>query len=161
MKISLVRPNEIYKDSFLKGLKELHQEQRFLTWNLQSAEKDFSTFIHETLNKSLSGVPETLLWGILDETHYVGRISIRHELNDSLQLKGGHIGFDIRRSYQKQGFGKELLRQGLLFAADLGLKKVLLTTDTNNLSSQKIIIHNGGLLEKIENDICYYWITLK
>lgn len=97
-----------------------------------------------------------------DADEIIGMIDIRHELNDYLSKIGGHIGYRIAPKYRGFGFGKQMLSLALLEADDIGLKRILITTGKNNTSSQKVIIHNGGIFEcEVEdgNDILYrYWI---
>lgn len=96
----------------------------------------------------------------------IGRSEIRRALNRELELKGGHIGADIRRSERKKGFGTLILQLTLKKAADLGLEKVLLTCDENNSASAKTIEKCGGVFE--QKVICdqtgttffRYWIEL-
>jgi predicted acetyltransferase len=40
-------------------------------------------------------VTDTVYWAIRDE-QMVGRIALRHELNESLLREGGHIGYIVR-----------------------------------------------------------------
>jgi predicted acetyltransferase len=74
-------------------------------------------------------------------------LSIRHELNEWLRTIGGHIGYDIRPSRRREGLGKRQLALGLAEARALGLERVLLTCDADNVGSRRIIEGNGGVLE--------------
>lgn len=76
-------------------------------------------------------------------------MSIRHHLTEELQIYGGHIGYEISPSMRNKGYGKKILAIGLVEAKKIGLSKVLLTCDVNNVPSKKIIEHNGGKLENI------------
>ena len=104
---------------------------------------------------------------MIDKNAFIGRLSLRHELNEFLLKIGGHIGYEIRPSRRKQGYGTEILRLGLEKAKELGLHRVLVTCDEDNIGSKKIIEHNGG---KFENSIeidgdkvkkLRYWIDLE
>ncbi len=94
-------------------------------------------------------VPETWLW-LVDGDEYIGRASIRHELNDELLLVAGHIGYEIRPTKRRQGYGTQILALALERAREMGIYKVLVTCDTDNFGSRKIIEANGG---KLENEI--------
>ncbi|WP_261664423.1 GNAT family N-acetyltransferase [Deinococcus sp. Marseille-Q6407] len=56
---------------------------------------------------------------------YLGRVSLRHTLNDHLRESGGHIGYEIRPSQQRRGYGTLILRLALERARELGLERVL------------------------------------
>lgn len=166
----LVRPNARYKASFIEGLKEFHRESRNLRYDVSELELDFETFVksireREKLEEANGLVPESVFW-LIDDGEYIGRISVRHRLNEYLYSFGGHIGYEIRPARRKQGFGRNILRLGLLEAKNMGLDKVLLICSRGNIGSVKIIEANGGILEneiRSENDgsmIRRYWIVL-
>lgn len=165
----LTDPSMLYKESFLEAMREFHAEDR----NLELDERDLATnFRHyiqgwhdRKVNPHPSKVPESIFWLIAQET-FIGRVSIRHTLNESLLQFGGHIGYEIRPTKRQQGYGKEILRLGLEQAREIGLSRALVTCDDNNIASAKIIEANGGVLENIillaGRDIATrrYWITL-
>jgi predicted acetyltransferase len=93
-------------------------------------------------------VPSTFL-GAFCGRDLVGRISIRHKLNDFLLEEGGHVGYCVRPAQRGQGFANEILRQGLVIARAEGIDRVLLTCDDDNLASARIIERHGGILEDI------------
>lgn len=110
-------------------------------------------------------VPKSTYFLIDDEFHLFGVLSIRHRLNDDYFMYNGHIGYKIHPKYRHQGYGKEILKQGLKKAFELGLDKVLITVNEENIYSIKIILHHGGILEnkvyKTDGYILRYWIDLK
>ena len=57
-----------------------------------------------------------------------------------------------------------MLRFGLLEAKKIGLEKVLITCDDENIASAKVIENNGGIFERLaERDgkqYRRYWIAL-
>ena len=96
----------------------------------------------------------------------LGRSTLRHWLNPALENEGGHIGYDIRHSERRKGYGLLILKLTLLKAKDLGLSRVLLTCDADNIGSAQIIENNSGVLsgrvvsEKNGKLILQYWIEL-
>lgn len=93
-------------------------------------------------------VPATFLVAEVDGT-LVGRISIRHELNDFLANFGGHIGYGVRPAYRRRGYAGAMLRQALVVARSAGVSRVLLTCDDGNEAGASIIERAGGVLEDI------------
>lgn len=93
-------------------------------------------------------VPATFLVAEVDGT-LVGRVSIRHELNDFLANFGGHIGYGVRPAYRRRGYAGAMLRQALVLASSAGVSRVLLTCDDGNDASAAIIERAGGVLEDI------------
>jgi predicted acetyltransferase len=79
----------------------------------------------------------------------VGRISIRHELNDYLSAIGGHVGYAVLPSVRRKGLGTEILRQGLVIARSEGVDRVLATCDEDNEGSFRAIERCGGVLESV------------
>ena len=94
-------------------------------------------------------VPSTFLFAFSGE-RIVGRVAIRHVLNDVLQRVGGHIGYVVVPEFRRQGHATAILRLALQFANDkLGLEHVLVTCDDDNVGSIKTIENNGGVLENV------------
>ena len=94
-------------------------------------------------------VPSTFLFVFKGE-RIVGRVSIRHRLNDLLLRVGGHIGYVIVPAFRRQGYATASLRLALDFAgATLGHDRVLVTCDADNIGSIKTIEKNGGVLEDV------------
>lgn len=91
-------------------------------------------------------------------------MNIRHDLNDYLLKYGGHIGDGIRPSERRKGYATEMIRLALEECRKLGLTRVLVTRDKNNIGSAKSIIRNGGILENevLEKGVIKqrYWIAL-
>jgi predicted acetyltransferase len=94
-------------------------------------------------------VPSTFLFAFAG-TSIVGRVSIRHTLNPYLERVGGHIGYVVVPEYRRQGHATAILRQSLQIARQqLGLTRVLVTCDDDNIGSIKTIEKNGGVLEGV------------
>ena len=97
----------------------------------------------------LGTVPHAHLWLVAGDG-LIGRISIRYELNERLLRSGGHIGYGIRPSRRRQGFGRQALVLAKQHAREHGLRRVLLTCADDNIGSVRIIESCGGALENIE-----------
>ncbi|MGZ3608568.1 MAG: GNAT family N-acetyltransferase [Ktedonobacteraceae bacterium] len=167
----LAKPSVTYRDSFIQSVPEFQAEGRQLHYDLKSITSDFGAFVQELLYQKDRArlkpgrVPASEFWLIDDE--FIGRLSLRHELNEYLLKIGGHIGYEIRPSNRRQGYGTEILRLGLEKASELGLHRVLVTCDEDNIGSKKIIEHNGGMFEnaiEIDGDPVKklrYWIEIQ
>ena len=99
-----------------------------------------------------------------DQDELIGMIDIRHYLNQNLENCGGHIGYSIKPSKRRLGYGSKQLELALEKCKELNLKEVLLTCDSSNIGSKKIIIKNNGIFHSKINgkneDIERYWIKL-
>lgn len=108
-------------------------------------------------------VPSTFLFGFKGEK-IVGRVMIRHELNDFLRNIGGHIGYGVVPSERRKGYATQILLQSLPFARSIGLEQVLVTCDETNIASRKVIERAGGVFERKFSqgkglpDKLLYWI---
>jgi predicted acetyltransferase len=100
-------------------------------------------------NLPANHVPSTFLFAF-SGTAIVGRASIRHCLNPYLERFSGHIGYVVVPEHRRQGYATAILRQALLIAHHkLGLTRVLVTCDDDNVGSIRTIERNGVVLENI------------
>lgn len=167
----LVSPDLKYKDSFIEAVKEYQAEGLSNYLDIAPAElsANFEAYLQD-IKDSASGsnlppgyVPHSVWW-LVENERYLGRLDIRHQLNDFLRNEGGHIGYDIRPSERRKGYGKLILKLGLEKARALGFSKILITCDINNQPSRKIIEANGGKLEDVratrpgQPDKARFWI---
>ena len=116
-------------------------------------------------NLPANHVPSTFLFAFAGSS-IVGRVAIRHSLNPDLERVGGHIGYVVVPEYRRRGYATAILRQSLQIARQkLGLTRVLVTCDDDNVGSIKTIERNGGVLESIvsgpdgDNSKRRYWIA--
>lgn len=110
-------------------------------------------------------VPDTTLFCLdKDRNIFVGAVNIRHYLNEYLLQYGGHIGDGIRPSERRKGYATAMIGLALKECKKLGIDKVLMCCDKENIGSAKSIQKNGGVLEnEIEKDGTIeqrYWISL-
>lgn len=93
-------------------------------------------------------VPNTFLVGEVDG-RIVGRVSVRHSLSERIAETGGHIGYGVRPAFRRRGYATALLRGGLEVARSVGLERVLVTCDDDNLGSRTVIERCGGVFERL------------
>lgn len=111
-------------------------------------------------------VRDDLYW-IVDAGEVVGFFSLRHALTEYLREVGGHIGYSVRASRRRQGYAAAALRLGLDRAREIGLSRVLITCDDDNVGSYRTIESAGGVLQDVSDKSDYgrpllrrYWIQL-
>jgi len=93
-------------------------------------------------------VPDTFLLAVVGDT-IVGRVSIRHALNDFLAHEAGHIGYGVLPDHRRKGYATEILRQALIIGRSLGIETALLTCDDDNVGSATVIERGGGILRDL------------
>ncbi len=167
-KITLIEPTSELEAEFL-AMAEEHQamgDERY-----ESAHENFSAYLERLSNTARGAnlppgiVPENNFWLVLDN-RLLGRSKLRHWLTPELEYEGGHIGYDVRPSERRKGYGALLLELTLKRAKNLGLSRVLLTCDTDNIGSARIIEKNGGkhggqaISKRSGKLISQYWIKL-
>ena len=139
--LSLIKPTVEYEKSYLSYIQELGGTERY-PFTLDFEFDDFSALVTRLNNCSLGidlpddQVPHTTFW-LVENGEIVGVSS----------LLGGHIGFGVRPSARGRGVAKELLRQTLREAGQLGISEVLVICLKDNIASSRVIRANGGRLE--------------
>jgi predicted acetyltransferase len=91
-------------------------------------------------------VPSILLFGFVGK-EIVGRLMLRHSFNEFFSRVGGHIGFVVVPGHRRRGHATEMLKQGLDLARSIGLQRVLVTCDEDNIASRRTIEKCGGEYE--------------
>src|SRR5215207_1294779 len=83
----------------------------------------------------------------MENDTWIGLLTLCSQINEQFLHSGGHIGYMVRPSGRRCGYGTVLLRLGLDKARERGLQRVLLTCDQTNIGSRKVIETNGGQFE--------------
>jgi len=103
---------------------------------------------------------------LVHEGRMLGVFNLRHGLTESLLRFGGHVGYSVRPSERCKGYGARLLESAKQLACDMGLDRILVTCDTENVASAKVILKCGGVLEDqfyhqgVGYEVSRYWIAL-
>ena len=95
----------------------------------------------------------------------VGIIDLRHHIDHPiLGTWGGHCGYTVRPSERGKGYASEMLRLNIARARKMGITKMLITCNSTNIGSEKVIVRNGGEFERcIEVDgatLKRFWICV-
>ncbi len=154
--LRLVAPCEAYLDSYWQMCREIKDcgQRSFVLQDPDRYEEWKGGLIQQCIDESMGiGLPEgwvpcTHLW-LIDGDEVVGVVHIRHVLSDALREYGGHIGYGIKPSKRRQGYGERQLALALPVAKGLGIERALITCNDDNLGSARIIEKNGGVLEGV------------
>ena len=87
-----------------------------------------------------------------NDNRIVGTINVRWNLTEAMKRFGGNIGYGIRPTERRKGYNKINLYLGMQEAQKLGLDRVMLDCDVNNLGSDRTLTALGGVLERTEVD---------
>ena len=171
MNITLVKLTPEYKQQLFDMMEEwLALEQDFSPYMIRRNDyRDFDYYLEnlEIKEEQDGRVPDSTYFCLdQDRNIFVGAVNIRHYLNESLLFSGGHIGDGIRPSERRKGFATAMIRLALEKCRELGIRRVLMTCDKDNIGSAKSIVNNGGILENEfinEEGVVEqrYWIDLE
>ena len=171
MNIELVRLTEEYKPQLFDMMEEwLAAEQDFSPAAIRRHDyRDFESYLAtlETKEAHDGFVPDSVFFCLdRDKNIFVGAVNIRHYLTESLLFTGGHIRDGVRPSCRRQGYATAMIGLALDECRKLGIKRVLMTCDSDNIGSAKSIMKNGGVLEnEVINEEGVpeqrYWIELE
>jgi predicted acetyltransferase len=178
MTAELVPPGLRHRQSFIAALREGFRRGNQPAADearIREIERDFEGYLRQITDQAgtitLPGgekvrkVPFSIRW-LVEGKEFIGEASIRHELNAWLSREGGHVGYGIRPSRQRQGYGRLILALALEECRRLGIGRVLVTCQEDNLASARIIEANGGVLENVihhpsgHGRLRRYWISL-
>ena len=126
---------------------------------LAAIDQDAAGFVARQTNLEAIGDPVTLPDGsqvqripgrqywIWDDG-FCGRLGIRWQPGTAALPPHvlGHVGYSVVTWRRGQGYATEAVRLVLPYARAQGLPYVELTTDPDNLASQRVITANGGVL---------------
>jgi predicted acetyltransferase len=166
--ITLVRADPERKDELYQYALEFHEagDERYKSL-IDDPEPYWERLEKLAEGKNLApGKVRMWLFWLQRDGRIVAESSLRHELTDDLRLEGGNIGYNVRPSERRKGYGSMILTLVLEEARKIGLEKVLVTCDTHNIGSRRIIEKNGGVLEgqgmsKISGRLVNrYWIGI-
>lgn len=169
MNLILVKAEEKYKEQITKMMDEWTASgEKIVPYAIRKVDyHDFDSYISSLELKDVHDgkVPDSTFFCLdTDRNIVVGAVNIRYYLNEDLLRNGGHIGDGVRPSERRKGIATKMISLALEECRKLGISKVLMVCDKDNIGSAKSIINNGGVLE---NEIMCdgvieqrYWIEL-
>jgi predicted acetyltransferase len=172
--LALVEPDVAYREAFIAMVEDYWRAGEIRHQQVSLDERGFAAYVH-ALHATACGiglrqgwVPATTYWMMgPDRSLILGVSNLRHWLTPALEKEGGHIGYMITPSQRRKGYGTRQLDLCLEKACALGLDRVLVTCDSDNIGSARIIQKNGGLREnEVISDlsgqpVSRYWIELR
>lgn len=169
MKLRLVKLSEEYKEQLFEMMDEwTNSGESIVPYTIRKNDyHDFENYLAKLETKEpMDGlVPDSTFFCLDEERNiFVGAVNIRHYLSEGLLLNGGHIGDGVRPSERRKGIATKMIALALEECKKLGIHKVLMVCDKDNIGSAKSIKNNGGVFE---NEVTVdgvteqrYWITL-
>lgn len=173
--LRLTPPDIRYRDSYVAALREGLHLQAHTEEEILLAEKDFDAYLRHRFDlsrpvilpdgKRIPRLPMIDFW-LVDEAKFIAISSFRPQLNDALLKRGGNLGYAVRASERRKGYGKIMLQMMLKELKSRGLTRVLITCHDQNEGSIRVIESAGGVLqdkvsiEGIDIPERRYWITL-
>lgn len=167
MSLNLTPPEPKYLPSVLEAIAEYKSqpspfEIHAVSKMISASENNFATYFQDVdnaakgLNLKPRYVANTVFW-LIDNEQYIGSINLRHTLTPNLEKVGGHIAYQIRPSQYHKGYAYAALLLCLNKAKKMGLDKILVTCEAENIASysvmHKAMINYGGTeIEPVEVD---------
>lgn len=167
MNIRLVRLSEEYKEQLVEMMDEwCATGEKIVPYAIRKNDyHDFQYYLDNLeVKEEVDGkVPDTTFFCLdIDRNIFVGAVNIRHYLTEEMLINAGHIGDGIRPSERRKGYATAMIGLALEEAKKLGIHRVLMCCDKENIASAKSIINNGGILENevVVNGVTEqrYWI---
>ncbi len=79
--------------------------------------------------------------------HVVGLIRMNPRINAQLLERGGHLGYYIAPAFRNRGYGKDCLRLALEDLRTKDVERALVTVESSNTVSLRLVASLGGRLE--------------
>jgi predicted acetyltransferase len=145
--VQLVEPSAVWESAFLEMAAEC---SAFGDTRYAAALNDFPGYLRKLEEgrreaQPAGRVPGTEYW-LEDAGKILACVRLRFRLTAELVQEGGHVGYDVRPTMRRRGYGTHLLRLALPLLRDHGIYRVRITCDEDNIGSAKIIEKNGGVL---------------
>ncbi|WP_079508580.1 GNAT family N-acetyltransferase [Mesobacillus jeotgali] len=172
-KVHLIKPTVVLQNEYLEFYHEWKASgEDMIPWVIEKDPADFAGMVQFLLkNEKGIDLPEgwvrdSTYWLVNENNKVLGVVNIRHGLTERLFYCGGHIGYGIRPSERRKGYATKILAYSLEKTREIGIDKVLVVCDADNIGSARTITKNGGVedvsfIEKDGNVVKRFWIELK
>jgi predicted acetyltransferase len=136
-------PNNMREQSALEELKRIERDaQGFIDWlDSRNTQGEMIPLPDGTLVPRLPGFRQWIWDG-----EFCGSIALRWQAgsNELPDFCLGHVGYSVVPWKLRQGYATQALKQLLPMAREQGLNYLVISTQPDNLASQKVILNNGG-----------------
>ncbi len=167
MNLKLVQLEEQYKFQLTNMMEEWSQtDEKIIPYAIRKNDyHDFDSYLAGLDEKEDGEVSGSTYFCLdVDRNIFVGAVNIWHFLGDALLMDSCYIGDGVRPSERRQGIATQMIGLALEKCKELGIHKVLMVCDKDNIGSAKSIQNNGGVLEcemDMDGEIVQkYWIDL-
>lgn len=166
----LISPCIDYERSYRSFIDEVDAAgEKRIPFCLSFPADDFSALMKRLEDEAASvgiasGFVANSTYWLISRGELVAVSNLRHQLTPNLIVEGGHIGYGVRPSARRRGFGHLILHETLKRARALGIEQALVTCGENNLGSIGVIKGNGGIFDSAEfipsrgETIHRYWL---
>jgi len=171
MNITPITPSFAYETQFLEYAREYQRgAEPFYAQLYAQAVEDFDEYLDEQLELAEGAIcgddviPQITWWFIDSRNKVIGVGRLRLGMNEYLARRVGHLGYDIRPSERRRGYGTQICTFLLNEAKKRKLGDVLIMCEGDNEPSKKIITKSGGeltdscLSPATDNVMLRYWI---
>lgn len=130
------------------------------------AYREFVAFLITEGNERVPPIQDRVkcsyFWIVDDDDRWVGFLALRRSIDHPfLREFGGHIGYSVRPSRRREGHASRALMAALAEASALGIDRVLVTCDDDNVGSAATIEKAGGAFEDVREGKRRYWIATR
>ncbi|RXZ80073.1 GNAT family N-acetyltransferase [Paenibacillaceae bacterium] len=171
--VRLISPTVELSEQYFKFYYDwINSGEDIIPWVVERDPSSFQHFVAFLYSADSEGklsnpnlVPHSTYLLMNEQSLIVGAVNIRHRLNEKLLNSDGHIGYGICPSQRRKGYATILLQESLQVAKSLGISRVLLVCNQENIGSEKTILKNGGVFdsefqEEDGRTVKRFWITV-
>lgn len=171
--LALREPSAEFSDDFRKMVAEYRAAEEEFDRANALLTADLSRYV-KAANDMAAGlgllpgmVPQTSYWLVRNGVTIVAASWLRHRITPTLGIEGGHIGYTVRPHYRRQGYGTRICAMTLERARRMNIRRALITCDTDNEASARIIRKNGGVFAgegkspRTRKQVSRYWVELE
>jgi len=159
-------PQEKHKKAYKELIEEWWKFEKIPTDPTRLFSKDnFNDFLKSIITDKANSElwVNAHLFFLIENNEILWAIQIRHHINHTNLIESGwHIWYWIAPKFRRKWYATKMLELWLIEAKKIWLEKVLITCDSDNIWSKKVIERNWWIFERLTKDWVAdrYWIEL-